>query len=75
MPWINHAGFNPPDDIAPGGKRGTSAVVALVMIVALALGTLTAAFAVTMGIAHGNGEHRAYQRLYATGLSVDGQRG
>jgi len=60
---LHAAGFAPPADIGPGGKRGTIAIAALVMIVALALGTLTAMVAVTIGIAHGSGA--APQRLYA----------
>ena len=69
-------GFRPPADTAPGSKRGTAAIAALMMIVALTLGTLAAATAVTIGIVRGNGE-AARSLASATDLSapLSGHRG
>ena len=72
----NPNGFRPPADTARGGRHGTAAIAALMMIVALTLGTLAAATAVTMGIVRGNGE-AARGLAYATDLSAPlrGHRG
>lgn len=58
-------GFRPPADIKPGGKRGTAAIAALMMIVALTLGTLTAAAVVTVGLARATIGGAAHARAYA----------
>jgi hypothetical protein len=69
MQDIQNTGFTPPVGLAPGGKRGTAAIAALVMIVALTLGTLTAAAVVTIGIARGNSDGASQGRTYAIELA------
>jgi hypothetical protein len=63
-------GFRPPANLSPGGKRGTAAIAALIMIVALTLGTLTAAAVVTVGLTRGPAGGTAHARAYAIELPV-----
>lgn len=73
MTNMQDAGFTPPAHMAPGGKRGTAAIAALVMIVALTLGTLTAAAVVTIGITRGNSDGVSQSRAYAIDLAGSAQ--
>lgn len=63
-----HTGFTPPADTATAGRRGTAAIAALMMIVALTLGTLAAATAVGIGLVRGDGLGK-HGRAYAIELA------
>jgi len=49
---VDHSGFAPPTDRKLGGQRRNAALAALIASVGLAVGTILAATAVSVGIAH-----------------------
>lgn len=71
---MKNTGFVAPRELAPGARRGTAAVAALMMIVALAVGTLTAAAVLTLGIARGK-DGVPHHRVYAIHLGDAQPRG
>ena len=75
MTKLHDTGFTPPADIVRVGRHEAPAIVALVMVAALAFGTLAAATAVTIGLTRGGDTSPPGVKAYANELSVVPRRG
>ena len=66
MTKLHDTGFTPPADIVRVGRHEAPAIAALVMVAALAFGTLAAATAVTIGLTRGGDTSPPGVKAYAS---------